>query len=251
MGFLHAFGTLLLFCAMGLLIIVSVSTPIWKDVYFLKATLAQATGTVPAGTLKVGMWGYCVGSTCSSKTFGYNIDFITAANASHAKILHNLTYALILNPIAGAATLLALFFAWSPHFVMGVLASLLSFLAFIITIAALGVDLGLVLTARSRINKLGAGNHATVGNATWFVVAAAGAQLIAAVTVCCTHAASRRNREAVHDRDFDDRPIMRGSSVRTQRTNQRDTFDDGTATSRSYAGGPEPIHDPLHRNSQF
>ena len=54
--------------------IVSVSTPIWKDVFYLKATILGA-----ATDVRLGQWGACASGVCTARKLGYNLDFITNA----------------------------------------------------------------------------------------------------------------------------------------------------------------------------
>ena len=49
---------------MVLLIFVSVSSPVWENIYFLKATVTDE--------IRYGIWGYCItGGECSKATLGY------------------------------------------------------------------------------------------------------------------------------------------------------------------------------------
>lgn len=56
--------------ALQLLILVSVSTPLLKSIYFLEANLSSGSFS---GTVRLGAWGYCVGSTCTSPKLGYSL----------------------------------------------------------------------------------------------------------------------------------------------------------------------------------
>lgn len=55
--------------------LVSVSVPILKSVYFLEATVSATveSTTVDSGAIRLGVWGYCVGSACSNATLGYTL----------------------------------------------------------------------------------------------------------------------------------------------------------------------------------
>jgi hypothetical protein len=53
-----------------LLILVSVSTPLLKSIYFLEANLSSGNYS---GTVRLGAWGYCVGGTCTSPKLGYSL----------------------------------------------------------------------------------------------------------------------------------------------------------------------------------
>lgn len=182
-GGIHYVGVFLLFAAFALMLIVSVSTPIWKSVYFL----STASGT------KLGMWGYCIAGSCSDKMYGYRL---TLSGTSESVVTHWLTYALIANPIAAFILLLALLFGLGTNFCLGLMGSLLAFLGFLVTAVALAFDLGIAIEAKRRINATGQ-DQASIGKAIWFVVAAAGAALIASFLVCCTHTRrTKKNRNS-------------------------------------------------------
>jgi len=200
MAVLHGFGLFFLFAATVLLVIVSVSAPVWKNVYFLHANLASASSTIDTSSssyLRMGNWGLCVANACTKSRLGYNLSFIENNTSDSAEVasavVHGLTYALVLNPIAAGFTFFALLFGLGTHLITGILASLLSALAFLITLVAFIIDLVLFLTARHRLNNL-SNTHATLGNAIWLVLVALLLQLLASVTVCFTH--HRRQRRA-------------------------------------------------------
>ncbi|KAL8276811.1 hypothetical protein RQP46_010742 [Phenoliferia psychrophenolica] len=191
LGVVHAFGLLCLLAATALLIVVSVSVPIWNSVYFLKATSG-------ASVLTLGNWGTCLGDVCSKARLGYNVESIeingqSAVDKGAAVVVHGLTYALVLHPIAAGFSLFALLFALGSHLVLGILGSLLSFLAFLVTLVAFGIDLGLFITAHRRLGDLGV--SVKYGNALWLVLAAVVLQLLASFTVCFTRNDSRKNRD--------------------------------------------------------
>lgn len=204
----HWFGAFLLFAATVLLIVASVSSPIWDNVGFLH-------GHINGQSFTLGNWGYCAAGSCSSAKLGYDRNFLsslTGTDGAGASIVHGLSVALILTPICAGLSAIALLFALSSHLIMGIIASLAAVLAFVATVVSLGLDLGLFLTARQRINDNIPNSHATIGSCIWLVVAACGCQLIAAMTVCFTRS---RNRRAAEDREFSTVPAMRATSTDT------------------------------------
>lgn len=238
MGFLHIVGMFFLLAATALLIVVSVSTPIWKSVYFLKATAGATVAgrSFSSSAIKLGQWGVCVGSKCSKAKLGYNLDFITQNTSGDINVagtlVKGLTYALVLNPIAAGFSFLALLAALFSNTAMGVLASVLAFWAFLVTCVALALDLGLFVTARHRLNDTSDNIFASFGNAIWLVVAAAACLLIASVTVCCTHSSRKRQNR----RDVETRGLTTGAPVtatkgrrswfgRANKTNNGSTYD--------------------------
>lgn len=88
----------------------------------------------------------------------------------------------MINPIAAGFSGLALLFALVPALPCGILASILSFWAFIVGCVAVGINFGLFTTARDRLREQGA--DADFHNAIWMVVAATACLLLASFTVC-------------------------------------------------------------------
>lgn len=197
-GLFGGFGGFMAFAATVLLIIVSVSTPIWNSVYFLRSF---SGGDV----LKLGNWGACIEgaqTVCTSRRLGYDYDDLVRAVAGQdalgdvsGTITKGLTYALILHPIAAAFSLVAFLLAVCPNIVTHILGSIVAFLATLITLVVFAIDLALFIVARNRINDNG--GDARLGNAVWLVLGALVALLIASFTICCAGISDRRkNRRA-------------------------------------------------------
>ncbi|GAA6011046.1 hypothetical protein JCM10207_005476 [Rhodosporidiobolus poonsookiae] len=203
---IHWFGAFLLLAATAVLIVASVSAPIWDTVGFLK-------GTVNGRDITFGNWGWCSEGQCSSAGLGYDrnfIDSVVGTDGVGDAVIHGLSKTLVLTPICAGLSFIALLFALSTHLAMGIVASLLSLLAFIVTIVSLGLDLGVFVTARNRINDRIANSDVHLASCIWLVVAAAGCQLIAALTVCFTRS---RRRAARRDAEFATVPAMQSSTV--------------------------------------
>lgn len=169
----------------------------------------------------------CGPAACSSRDF---IRTATGSQVAGDRIMQVLSKTLILAPIAAGLTFIALLFALSTHLVMGILASIASLIALLATLVFLGVRLpcsrrparpsadeslsleqlalGFFITARNRINDNVPNSNLGLSTMIWLVVAAAGAQLIAALTVCFTR--SRRSRKA-RDEEFSTVPAMRST----------------------------------------
>jgi len=192
-------GAFFAFTAFILLIFVCVSAPVWNDVYFLKVNLSN-------GVLVLGNWGACIkdagsGNTCTSTRLGYDIQTLldqltNSTETFRDDIVHGLTYALILHPIAAGFAFLAFLLAVCSHLVTHILGSIVAFFATLITLVALGIDLGLFISSRDRINDQAAGSPASLGNAMWMVVGALAALFLASFTICCGGIRDRRNRRS-------------------------------------------------------
>lgn len=170
------------FAGMALLVFVSVSPPAWDQVNFLDAR-AGGQHTV------FGVLGECiVGGACSTRNVGYDLMLNGATNANiNPTGLHNLTYILILHPIAGFFGLLALIMG-----IIGVvgasrfstiLMSIFSFIAAVLTLIVFVIDMVLWNLVKKRIND--AGYSAVLGNANWLTIGAFGAFALATCTSLC------------------------------------------------------------------
>jgi len=195
----------LFLAAFILLILSTITAPLNKSFYLLKFDLYDSGATKPTGRLEFGALGYCIltySSTfldtfvtpqqtqCSPSTLGYKFDstLLALPNFSNAAnvIPKNLTYALILHPIALALSILALlsFLAvyvrpgrtwYMSAMAFGWSATAVAFSAFI-------VDYVLFQTAKGRIKKdTGNKQGVDVGNAVWFTMVAWIALLAASV----------------------------------------------------------------------
>ncbi|KAI9509170.1 pali-domain-containing protein [Russula earlei] len=152
----------LLFCgaATVLLIFVSVSEPTWHDVYFLRASTRGFQ-------LRFGVFGY----TGTHARLGYRFPITTGELSSST--IHNLTFTLILHPIAAGLSGLAVMFGLcgSQYHRSGtVLMALSSSLAALVTLVAFVLDMVLFSIARHEFRKIGWSSQ--YGNALWLTVGA-------------------------------------------------------------------------------
>ncbi|BGP43902.1 hypothetical protein JCM10450v2_008103 [Rhodotorula kratochvilovae] len=228
----HWLGAFLLFAAMALLVVASVSSPIWDNVGFLKGTINGVRSTF-------GNWGYCT----ANGDRGY-LSSVTGNSGAGGRIMYSLSKALILGPIAAGLTFIALLFALSTHLVMGLLASLMSLLALLATLVYLGLALGFFITARNRINNNIPNSSMHLSSVIWLVVAAAGCQLVAALTVCFTR--NRRSRKA-RDAEFSTVPAMRSTQPEPVVTD----YYSSSAAPTSTVGSTGPLVHDHHNNNMM
>lgn len=188
----------MLFIALVLLIICSVSTPIWDVVSFLRAEVGEQR-------IRLGMWGACVYSAgteaCTSSRLGYDanqvVRLLDPSSSDTANwIARNLTYTLVLVPIAAAIALIALLVSLSTNVVLDIIGSIISGIAFLVSLVALICATVLFVVARHRINESFDGSPASLGPAYWLLVTATILLLIAFFTVCFGSARARRQKRA-------------------------------------------------------
>ncbi|KAJ7160948.1 hypothetical protein C8R46DRAFT_955861 [Mycena filopes] len=190
---LHA-GTFLIFSAMVLLIVASISAPTIAKIDFLHVPLSNGS-SVNFGTL-----GYCVlnpdGNSCTPTGVGYRIgDEIAALSLppfSHAKSvsLHGLTQGLILHQIAAGIAFLAFLMAVCSHRLGYLIASAVAFIAFLFSLAAMIIDFVTFGSVRKHVRDNG--GDAVWGNAIWMVLAATVVLFFASIATCFACVTARR-----------------------------------------------------------
>ncbi|ORY91666.1 SUR7/PalI family-domain-containing protein [Leucosporidium creatinivorum] len=173
-------GTIVVFAATVLLILVSVSVPILKSIYFLKAEISGVEITF-------GAWGYCSASNCTTASLGYSLDLeqlfafegvsgISLTESIPTTLVKWLTYVLVLHPVAAAFALVSTILGLLAH-IRGFQGTCFTtcFASFGATIAliAFAFDLGLFIVAKKRIESSSVGGSAQLGAALWMTLVAA------------------------------------------------------------------------------
>ncbi|KAK4055716.1 hypothetical protein OIV83_000262 [Microbotryomycetes sp. JL201] len=173
-------GTIVVLAATILLVLVSVSAPILKSIYFLKANIAGQD-------IVLGCWGVCVNGECSKTRLGYSLDleqlfgYDGLANIQLTQQIPNtlvkwLTYVLVLHPVAAVFAAVAVILGLLAHIRgFGGTCFTTCFASFGATISliAFAFDLGLFIVAKKRIESRDVGGSAALGNALWMTLAAA------------------------------------------------------------------------------
>ncbi|SPO41507.1 uncharacterized protein PSFLO_06989 [Pseudozyma flocculosa] len=185
-------GTVLTFAAAVLLGLVTISTPIWDSIYFLKAIIGGQGGQ-RGQTATLGVLGYCIGSKCSSPTIGYNFDpnellGISIISAKYTSaVIKGLTYTLVLHPIALGLAAIAFLFGLLSHCrpaSRNCMGMCFSGIATAITVIAFGLDLALFIVAKKRIDSVD-GASADLGVGLWMTLAAAILLFLSGFAFCC------------------------------------------------------------------
>jgi len=161
-------GLFFCFAAMVLLIFVSISAPVWNNISFLDVN-------VDGREIHFGCWGY----TGSQRSLGYTFDPSVLGFDStnlNTVVIHNLTFVLVLHPIAAALAGIAVLFGLcgAAYSRIGtILMSLSAALAMLLTLIVWVIDMTLWGIARNRIRDDGpAGSTAQYGNANWLTLGA-------------------------------------------------------------------------------
>ncbi|KAF8271242.1 pali-domain-containing protein [Lactarius quietus] len=180
-------GLFFCFVATVLLVIVSVSAPTWNSVYFLRASNGGLS-------YHFGVFGY----TGSQTRLGYRFPISTSELSSST--IHNLTFTLVLHPIAAGLSGLALLFGLCGagyHRAGTVLMALSSSLAALVTFIAFILDIALFSIARHEFRKFGWSSQ--YGNALWMTLGALVALLLGICTAGCgVFGSYKRRRQSTY-----------------------------------------------------
>ncbi|EED78799.1 predicted protein [Postia placenta Mad-698-R] len=155
-------GLFLTFAAMVLLVFASVSAPTWNAVSFLNTN-------VDGVSTHFGVFGY----TGSHTSVGWYFPSGVADSELTDGLFHNLTIVLILIPIAAGLSGIAFLFGLcgaSYHRAGTVFMTLVSALAFLVTLIVWIVEMALFGIARDHVR--GRGGYAQYANANWLVLGA-------------------------------------------------------------------------------
>ncbi|KAI0342009.1 pali-domain-containing protein [Trametopsis cervina] len=164
-------GLFFVFAAMVLLIFASVSAPTWDRISFLNSE-----------GLRFGVFGY----SGSSTHVGYKFPSPIGDGDINGGVLHNLTFTLILIPIAAGLSGLAFIFGScgaAYHRSGTVFMSLLSALAFLVTLIAWVLEMVLFGIAHHRASDRGIA--VKWGNANWIVLGALGSLFVGFILATC------------------------------------------------------------------
>ncbi|KIO20264.1 hypothetical protein M407DRAFT_245892 [Tulasnella calospora MUT 4182] len=166
-------GLFFCFVALVLLVFATVSAPIWESISFLNTNIGGRE-------IHFGVFGY----TGSARHLGYPIDQLNTRNGLfNSTVVHNLTYVLVLHPIAAGFAFLAVVFGLcgaASHRVGTIIMSVAASLATIITLVVWVIDMVLFGITRNKLR--GQGYPAQYGNANWLVLGAFIALLLGTCT---------------------------------------------------------------------
>ncbi|KDE04729.1 hypothetical protein MVLG_04868 [Microbotryum lychnidis-dioicae p1A1 Lamole] len=193
----HHTGTVLLFVAMILMLVVCISAPLINNLYLLEATVADGQPDAKS-VIKAGIFGYCVGDSCISPQISYDTTLLKANGQTMIDdvFLSSLTYGLVLNPLSVGFTFLAFLFAFGGQSIWGSIATFFSLSSFILTVVALVINFATFGVASDRLKHSSAIEKGSVkfGRAMWLVVISVGCQFLATLLVCCSRASVRRQK---------------------------------------------------------
>ncbi|TRM63190.1 SUR7/PalI family-domain-containing protein [Schizophyllum amplum] len=155
-------GDLFLFAALVLNFLVSISLPYLTALDVARATFktdAHVGGVNAAREVRFGVWASCVYADDGTKTClkagpAYSVGFEDPDQDVNVVIGPSWTRGLVVHPIATGITFLALLCSFSLHIAVSLVASLLSFLAALLTLVAFAIDIALFVYVKHQADKL-------------------------------------------------------------------------------------------------
>jgi len=187
-------GILFLLCAFVLLFIVSVSLPFLTAMDITRVhfngKVSTSSATESFSQLRFGIWAFCGQTTSNSDTtciktgHGYSVT-VTGGSNSSVTIGSAWTRGLAVHPVATAVAFVALLLSFSSHITVTLLASIVSFLAALLTLIAFAIDIALYAFVKHEMRKLvGVGPNTLTGPGFWLVFASFILLMLASCTVC-------------------------------------------------------------------
>jgi len=187
-------GVVFLFCAFALLFIVSVSLPfltamdIVRVHYGGNVASPSVTGTV--SQLRFGIWAFCYETTkngdtiCDKTGHAYSV-IVNGSNNSSITIGSSWTRGLAVHPVAAGVAFIALILSLSTHITLTLLASIMSFLAALITLIAFAIDIALFAFVKHEMKKLtNIDSNTNTAPGFWLTFVSFILLLLAGCTVC-------------------------------------------------------------------
>jgi len=186
-------GTVLLFCAFLLSLIVSVSLPALPLLDIVRchftgdAPPRVSTDTESIKEIRFGIWAYCIYDsqsghrTCINPGHGYTVQLESTSDA--ITIGAGATRGLVVHSAAAGATFIALLLSLSSRVTLAMFASFLSFIAALLTLIAIAIDITLYTIVHNRVHNLdGVRVRSVVAPGVWITLASLVLLLMAGYT---------------------------------------------------------------------
>ncbi|EDR09461.1 uncharacterized protein LACBIDRAFT_319082 [Laccaria bicolor S238N-H82] len=187
-------GILFLVCALVLSFLVSISLPYLPAldivrVHFASGALQDGGSAQGIQELRFGVWTACYDDTHGDRTclptrHGYSVPITNQEKTRSVNIGSSWTRGLAVHPVATAVTFIALILSLSTHITVTLIASLVAFLAALLTLIAFAIDIALLVFVRHEMGNLLIGAHTITGPGFWLTFASFILLLLAGCTVC-------------------------------------------------------------------
>jgi len=231
---LHHVGTFLLFAAAVLLLVTTITAPVIKDLPILKVMLTNFTD-IRNSSVIFGTFGHCILDVppittdqdfCFPKTVGYQPASIMAAidgtgfSTASGDTADALTRVMILHPIACGLAFIAFLLAIGAGVIGSLFASMISAVAFIITLVVMATDFVWAGIIKNAVNSDGKGSNAYYSVGMWTILAAMVLLFLATIIIFVSCFRSRRsNRTSKVNGAY-----ANGTTTRRRRFWQRSTY---------------------------
>lgn len=177
----------------------TVSAPIINGLGFLDVHVGSAS-------YHFGAWGYCQtsgGHSCTSSGLGYNLGSIIGQLSNESDLSKNtytaLTKANVLVPVACVLAFIAFLIALCSRKIGYLLASVMSVLAFVVSLVIMVVNFSTYGAAKNDVNGNNNNVSASYGAAMWILLAATILLLLASFTTLFECCCGRRRKQRDHD----------------------------------------------------
>lgn len=199
-------GVFFLLSATVLLILTSISLPFLTALDITRVHFngsgkqpsgVQGTAGVVASEVRLGIWGYCVDDQSSNREChhqrAYTFSVKSPSNGNTEQVRSSWTRGLAVHPVAAAVAFFAFLLSLSTHLTVTLFASLVSFLAALITLIAFAIDIALFALVKHEMDNLDIGAKTNTGPGFWLTFVSLILLLLAGCTVCFGR---RRDRQA-------------------------------------------------------
>ncbi|KAI6113880.1 hypothetical protein EDD16DRAFT_1885839 [Pisolithus croceorrhizus] len=180
------------FAAFVLLFIVSISLPYLTAMDIARVHIDGSTAVSVASDsvsqLRLGIWAYCYdlsssgNRVCSTTGHGYSVVISTQNNS--VTIGSSWTRGLAVHPVAAGVTFIALLLALSQHITITLFASLVGFVAALLAFIAFLIDIALFAYLKNQMDNLGYGGNTITGPGFWLTFTSMILLVLGACTVC-------------------------------------------------------------------
>ncbi|EMD00834.1 hypothetical protein BAUCODRAFT_61895 [Baudoinia panamericana UAMH 10762] len=205
----HWFGVALLFISSILLLITTISAPIWNHVSLLDVTLTNAT-SLRNSSVTFGTFGYCILDVppvathqdwCTHHKIGYapadimaRIDH-TSFSEMAAGTSDSLTRVMVLHPIVCVLAFAAFLTSLGSGIIGSLIGAFIAFVTWVLVLISLAVDFSLFSIVKHHVNHDKSGSKATYGSAIWLLLVSFVTLFFGMLIVfftCCTHQREKR-----------------------------------------------------------
>lgn len=184
-------GIVFLFCALVLSVLTSISLPFLTGLDIARTTVsAGKVDGQGVDQIRLGIWAACSyetngDRTCGDASHGYTLFIQNSAGTETVDIGSSWTRGLAVHPVAAVVTFIAFLMSFSQHVTITLFASLMSFLAAMLTLIAFACDIALYAFLKHQVDKLTDLDPTTkTGPGFWLTFVSLILLLLAGCTVC-------------------------------------------------------------------